>query len=557
MEGLASRAAEELSEDKEELEERWSGSPKLIAEDLFRVRSLDTGEVEPLTLFEPYQPDILDAYFYTDAKIKNIYKGRRIGVSFIVCLAMALDGLVNEECFFPIVADTQSQANNRIEDIRTLFDEARITIELEKDNQSEIVLPNGSTYEAFSGAPDSSRGDDPAKTVFVDEMAFLEDQKEVMQAFMAFIALGDRGQMFQVSTPKQANDLFLQNHERGSIHGTNGIISFKQPTFENPEDIDPSKSLFEQDVTPVRGDLNIQTVETERLQDPKGFAQEYLCRPIAEEYRFFSSEKIEDAIDRSQAEDYVFGRDWTPRGDSTVVMGVDIGISDDDTVASVWEHVGKVRNLRYVEVIKDRTLARAGINPPERRNPSSIATRLADLHRDFGVDYVVLDKTGPGEGFQSEIDRAIGRGAHGFNFRDKDAVAEMMGDFNYGLHKDLITLFPKDRLENELKSIVKKKSHEHQKPKFTGKGHSDSGKDDIAMSLVLGAYPPDIDTAASKSAHGDSSGRFADSSGSVEGASHFTGGKKANAVSGVGVEQDDRLGYQRSEKKTYDKRHKR
>jgi hypothetical protein len=382
-------------------------------------------------------------------------------------------------------------------------------------------------------------------------MAFLEDQEAVMRAFMPFIALGDRGQMLQVSTPNQANDLFLKNHRRGSPSGKNGIISIKQPTFENPGTIDVNKSLFDQDVTPVRPDLSIQAVETERLQDPKGFAQEYLCQPIAEEYRFFSTEKIQDGIDRSQDEEYVFGPRWTPRHDSIVVMGVDIGVSSDDTVASVWEHTGELRNLRYLEVITDQKLAQNGINPPERRNPSSIATRIGQIHSNFGVDYVVLDKTGPGEGFQSEIDRAIGRGAHGFNFSDKDAVKEMMENFNYGLHKDLITLLPNDRIKDELSAVVKKKSHEYQKPKFSGKDHSDTGKDDVAFSLALGAYPPGIDTSSSKQLHKQGDKRFTgDPSSSASGASHFVGAKKASAASA-----NDENGYMKDERKTYTPRH--
>ena len=324
MDDLISKAAEETSWSKEELETRWNGSPELIAEDLFRIRSLDTGEIQPLQLFRPYQPQLLNAYFYGDEKIINVYKGRRIGVSFIFCLAMAIDGLVNPDTFYPIVSDTQGQANNRIADISTLFKQARIDIDLVKDNQTELELPNGSTFEAFSGEPDSSRGDDPAKTVFVDEMAFLEDQEGTMRAFMPFIALGKLGKMLQVSTPNTANDLFLKNHKRGSPGGKNGIISIKQPTFKRPDGIDIHKSLFEQDVEPVRPDLSIQTVETERLQDPKGFAQEYLCRPLSEEYQFFTPSTIEEAIQRGSVEDYPNGVGWVPPHDSVVVLGVDI-----------------------------------------------------------------------------------------------------------------------------------------------------------------------------------------------------------------------------------------
>lgn len=536
MESLISDASEELGFSEDHLRERWSRSPEKIAEDLFRVQDVDTGDYKPLELFSPYQPQILHAYFFGDEEIINVYKGRRIGVSFVFCLATVIDGLRHSGTFYPIVADTQSQANNRIEDIRNLIEHAKIDIPLEKDNQSEIVLENGTRYEAFSGAPDSSRGDEPAKTVFIDEMAFLEDQDAVMRAFMPFISLGSQGKVVQVSTPSQPNDRFLNTHEKGSPEGENGIISLKQPTFKNSKEIDPTVSLFEQDAEPVRPDLNVKAVETERLQDPKGFAQEYLCQPIADEYRFFDPQTIEEAQEKGKEETYA-ARGWNPSSNSTVVMGVDIGISEDDTVASVWEHDGSLRNLRYLEIITDRVLAREGIKPAARRNPSSVAKRISQIHDRYDVDYVVMDKTGPGQGFRSEIDSRIGRGAHGFAFDDKEAVEEMMGDFNYGLHRGLITLLPEDahngsqnRIKDELEAIVKKQSHEYQKPKFTGKEYSETGKDDVAMSLVLGAYPPNIDTGASKEAQSpdDSRPSRPTREDTQEGASHFTGAVRKN-----------------------------
>jgi hypothetical protein len=555
MESIAEKASKDLSKTKKELMERWEGSPELIAEDLFRVRSLETGEVVPLETFDPYQPQLVNAYFYGDEKIINVYKGRRIGVSFIFSVCILIDGLVNPESSFPVVSRTKDQSENRIKDIERLIKHARIDIGVQKSNIGEIVLENGTSFQAYSGNPNSSRGDDAAKTVFVDEMAFLEDQKGAMRSFMPFISLGGQSKMLQVSTPNMANDIFLQNHERGSEGGENGIISIKIPTFKEADQIDINESLTEQGVEPVRPDLDIKSVETERAQDPKGFAQEYLCRPLAEEYRFFDEETIKAAQERSLTDEYRYGTGYNPPRDATVVMGVDIGISSDDTALAVFEHRGNRRNLRYTEIITDKVLSRAGIFPAKRRNPSSVASRLAKVKRQFGVDYVVLDKTGPGEGFQSEIEQSIGRGAHPFNFSDKDAVAEMMGDFNYGLHNDLITLLDKDRIYNELSAIVKKQSHEYQKPKFTGKDHSESGKDDLAIAMVLAAYPPNIDTNSSKRLHeqDETSDVKADPSSSVSGSSGYSGAKTASSRSGL----SDENSYRRDSKKTYKRRHSR
>jgi hypothetical protein len=111
----------------------------------------------------------------------------------------------------------------------------------------------------------------------------------------------------------------------------------------------------------------------------------------------------------------------------------------------------------------------------------------------MGIDRVFLDKTGPGSGFQKEVEQRLGRKAVGFNFSDKDEIKRMMGDFNYALHNDMMTLVPDNKISGQLEAIVKEKRHETSKPKFSGKKHAPNGKDDLAMALVLAAYPPDYD----------------------------------------------------------------
>jgi hypothetical protein len=113
----------------------------------------------------------------------------------------------------------------------------------------------------------------------------------------------------------------------------------------------------------------------------------------------------------------------------------------------------------------------------------------------MGVDKVYLDKTGVGEGFNNEVNKVLGRRAEGFDFDNKEKIAEMMGDFNYALHNDLITLVAgdDDLIEAQLKAIVKEKNHRTSKPKFSGKENAPNGKDDLAMALALGAYPPNFD----------------------------------------------------------------
>jgi len=348
---------------------------------------------------------------------------------------------------------------------------------------------------------------DSAKTVFVDEMAWLKDQKATMQAYMPFINLGSHRQMLQVSTPRASNDTFISTNQKGSPRGTDGVIAIKQPSFKNPEEIDIERSLLEQDVEPVRPDMDVHSVEVERAQDPQGFAQEYLCRPIADEYRFFTSDGIRKAVERGAArvdpargpigkatEEKAY---WHPathaRLGGNMIMGVDIGVDRDDTAIAVFEHVNGRRYLRFHTCLSIQDLAAVGINTHRVDDPSTVARYIHRVVNNMGVDRVYLDKTGPGKGFQKEVEKRLGRKAFGFNFSDKDEVKRMMGDFNFALHNDLVTLVPGKAIKGQLEAIVKEQRHETSKPKFSGKDHAPNGKDDLAMALVLGAYPPDFD----------------------------------------------------------------
>lgn len=568
-EELAAQAAKQMDASEEELLERWEGAPENIVEDLFRYRDKNTSELKSVELFYPYQPKALHAFFFGDESIINVYKGRRIGISFIFCLAIVIDGLTHPEANYAIVSRTKGQSEERIEDIRNLLKHSKLGFDdldddLPTNNNGEIELPNGATFRAFSGDPESARGMDSARVVFTDEQAFLEDQEATMSAFMPFINLIETAKMLQVSTPKVSNDLFLDTHERGTEAGKDGIISIKQPSFENPGDIDITKTLFEQDVTPVRPDMNVAAVETERAQDPQGFAQEYLCRPISDEYRFFTSAGLDRAVARGAEDDYI----WSPatharHDDGMMVMGVDIGIDSDDSAVAVFEHHNGHRYERFHSIVGREDLHRAGVGG-DPKNPSDLANYIQAVTQNMGVEYVFLDKTGPGRGFQSEVEKRLGRMAHGFNFSDKDEVKRMMGDFNYALHNDLITLDPDSQVKKQLEAIVKTQRHETSKPRFSGKKHAPDGKDDLAMAMVLGAYPPNFNADRSHEAHqrDDAWGDGAeDSERPAEGTAGFRGAKQTTGDASTG-ESDDWIPSlsnprRRKPKSDYNSRHQR
>ena len=487
--------ATQLGVDEDVIEDRWKGRPDRLAEDIFQIQDMDSGRVQDLELFET-QRKAIHAYFYGDADTINNYKGRRIGYSFVYVVAFLLEGMLVPNSVYPIVSRKFEQACNRITDLQKLIKHAKVDIPTQKSNRDEVILWNGSKYKAYSGDPDASRGDDSARAVLLDEMAFIEKQEKVSRAFGAFLALGNNRKMVQVSTPNVANDLFMQTHKRGTETGFDengeriGVISIEQPSFWNAKEIDVNTPLTQQTVKPVRPDMNIERIEEERAADPEGFGQEYLCRPIVDEYRFFSLESIEEAMGTGEKADYITGLNVPSNGVDFRVIGVDIGISHDDTAIQVFDHIDDRRIHRYSEVVSDDVLAEHGYSRPDRGNAEQVVGRIAHIFREMDADLVVLDRTGPGETFDRQLTDRLGRAVVGFNFSDKKTVEEMMGDMNNALRNGRVSLIPDDRLKDELSSIIKEKKEDWSVPKFSGKDNSESGKDDTAMAAVLGAFPP-------------------------------------------------------------------
>lgn len=504
---LAERYAAETGSDFSEVMKRWKKDPCNIIEDLFMVRDPDTMEQRPLTLF-PYQRKMVHAYFYGQSKTINVYKGRRIGASFIFMVCIFLDGLRFPNTFYPVVGPKKGTAENRLADIYDLADMCVLDIQWKRDNVGLAQLPNGSEFEAFAASVDSDRGDKPARAVVVDEMAFIKGQSDMLAAFRPFISLGTEGKMIQVSTPRTKNDVFMRTHRRGTDLGVDEDgnptpISIKQPSFKNADDIDHDISLYEQEIHPARPDLDIDEAEELRMSDPQKFAQEYLCRPISDAYSLFDPIAVELAQERG--ENNRFGPEYTYSG--TMVMSLDLAFGGkDDTALAIWEHRGDsrrgTRKLRYYEVVSNETLVKSGISNPDVGFAKHVALRASDLAGQFGVQHIIYDGTGGGTTFDSWLREYTGRGLHAFNFSAQDKLGDMIQDLNYGLRAGNVDLLPGEIVAEQLGSIMKIQKEDRITPKYSGKENAPNGKDDLAIALILGAYPTMLNADGSKNLHG-------------------------------------------------------
>lgn len=491
--------ASQLDTDTDVILDRWQGQPDNIIEDIFRVRDIDTGEVRDLELFD-VQRKVIHAYFYGDASTMNLYKGRRIGYSFAVVACFLLEGIFYPDSYYPLVSRSLSQSKDRISDIQSLLDHAKVEIPTVKENTDYIELWNGSAFRAYSSESDTSRGDDSARAVLLDEMAFMEDEEGAYRAFGAFLVLGQNRKMVEVSTPNTKNDLFMQEHRRGSPDGENGVLSIKQPSLANADEIDVNTSLYDQEVRPVRPDMNIDHLETERLSDPEGFGQEYLCRPVVDEYRFFDEEAIRRAQQRGAAPDYEIGYS-APKQGGRRIMGIDVGIEHDDTVISVMDHYTTGERKQRLLMVVDEGILRQNttVRDPDPGNANHIAQLVNVVHSAMNVDATILDKGGVGQTFERIIERKLGREVVGFDFSDNDSVVDMFGDTNVCLRQDSMTLINDDRLFDEMQAIVKEKNEYYSTPRYSGKDNSESGKDDTAIATVLSAFPPKISSSPATS----------------------------------------------------------
>jgi phage FluMu gp28-like protein len=481
--------ARQLDADADAIMERWEGRPDLIIEDIFRVRDIDTGQARDLELFD-VQRKLIHAYFYSDAGRITAYKGRRIGYSFAVVVSYLLEAMFYPKSYYPIVSNSKEQSKARISDIKSLIDDAKINIPTNKTNTDYIELWNGSSFEAYSSESNTSRGKDSARSVLMDEMAFIEDEEGTQQALGAFLSLGENRKMMEVSTPNTKNDLFMRHFREGTRDGSNGMLAIKQPTFHNADDIDIYTPLPEQELEPVRPEINIDQLESERMSDPEGFGQEYLCRPVADSYNFFNEDIVLTAQSRGASDGYETGLMAPKHDDAKRVMGVDIGINRDDTVLSITDHQQEQRNQREVIVVDDDILLQAGVTDPDRGNANHIATLIEWVRNQMGVDLVIMDRGGVGQTFDRIVEQKLGGAFRGFDFSASKKVEKMMGDMNIGLREQYVGLLDRDRVRDELTAIVKEKSEKSGVAHFSGKDNSESGKDDVAMATVLSMYPP-------------------------------------------------------------------
>jgi len=178
------------------------------------------GQVFDIKLVEFQRKWLLDGPLFIDFSAPDVVyrnrislKCRNVGASYVMIgVEATLTCWIYEGIFVPFVASTESQAQDLIKHCKNVIRLANFDIPLvdhvDKQPKFQLQFANGSSLKAFPGGnPDGIRGS-RALCSYIDEMAFVKAQQEVMSAVEYFHTEG--GQMNLLSTPWGKNNRFWQ-----------------------------------------------------------------------------------------------------------------------------------------------------------------------------------------------------------------------------------------------------------------------------------------------------------------------------------------------------------
>lgn len=247
---------------------------------------------------------------------------------------------------------------------------------------AELLYSNGSRHRAVPGRPDTVRG--RSANVGLTEADFFEDPLGTWRAVLPSITNPLRGGL------KKARIVTTPNGKGG--------LAWK--IIDKPQGKKMNWSIHK--ITILHAVLMGLPVDVEEIReamdDPEGFAQEYLVE-------FLDGSNVllpYDVIQLAESFEATETWDYTQAGSAPVFMGIDFGRTNDPTVCWTLQLEGGILWTREVLVLKDM---------PTDQQEAILAPRLKRAAR------TSLDYTGPGIGLGDYLVRHVGEykpGNHSF-----------------------------------------------------------------------------------------------------------------------------------------------
>jgi phage FluMu gp28-like protein len=219
--------------------------------------------------------------------------------------------------------------------IKDILDEREGNTSQHLLKSSEILFENGSRFRAVPGKPDTVRG--RSANVILTEFDFFEQPAATWKAILPSITNPLRGGEKKIrigTTPNgmgsAAHKIFTKDDSKDKLRWSRHLVTIYHAVLMGlPVDVQQIREL---------------------MDDPDGFAQEFLCQFLDTTNVLLPYDLIALA-ESAEATEY-----WSlddARGAGNVYLGIDFGRSSDPTVCWTLQRVGDILWTREVLVLDD------------------------------------------------------------------------------------------------------------------------------------------------------------------------------------------------------------
>lgn len=407
---------------------------------------------DPRSLMKQYQ---FVSFHDTHQFIMDIWS-RQTGKDFTVALRAATDAFTEPNSQWVIAAPSERQSLETLEKCKTMveaFGDVIHDFSEEREGSSEallksasIILKNGAKIRAVPGMPHTVRG--LTGKVAITEADFLEKPKETMRALLGSIANEEAGR----------KDIRLITTPNGKQGYTYGIWNDAESIYH--------KRLVTIWHAVCLGIKQKPAVLEKALNDPEGWAQEFLCEWLDGSSVLLSYEQIQscESVEASEHDT----PEMLAASPLAKVGGIDFGRISAPTVMTTALHGLDMAIVRSMVVLR-------GMSTPDQLEVLGPYIALCDL--------VAVDYTGPGVGFGDLAVKEFGEWSPEGHSFGKIMLCNFSLPFKREIFPRLRTTFEKRNIRiphsidlredlHAMQMVIRNAQYNYKAPR-TDEGHSD------------------------------------------------------------------------------------
>jgi hypothetical protein len=294
-----------------------------------------------------------------NAKDRIVVKSRNTSftTSAVISNLMDVPNCPNE--IFPIVRLNMRRAEDLIAECKEMIKNMTPLLingklypfnpaDVDMDKVGSIRFPNGAEFRAMpanAASAETIRGMRKSGSAgIIDECNFMRDYRKIYIASRDSSRgsmLGKKRFQLNIGTTRKGRMTNFNLWFEGILKtGVDNILVFYWPVF-NPDEVDLSKDLREQNLKPIVWWHDINDLENKRKEDLTTFKEEYMCEIVDSDESLYPYELIEAAINNELdcLDNPIEGEVYT--------MGVDPAATSDFFSISIFEINTRVQRFLY------------------------------------------------------------------------------------------------------------------------------------------------------------------------------------------------------------------